>query len=164
MLRRFCRRQWREEPCSSSRGGHRPAGAAVASPKLFAVDRRSKKHLSLTFLRFSPCSRRHRYSQYLTAQVLGSDGREIRTTKSSFQHCLRSLKWLPAYRPLEGDQVERSYLLPSSVYLSSRDVHSLLGNHVCYVDISPCQFSMELGKTPAVLEISAACSRCILNE
>lgn len=54
MLSRFCRRQCREEPCGSSCGGRRPAGAAVASTKLFAVDRRTKKHLSLTFCGFPP--------------------------------------------------------------------------------------------------------------
>lgn len=87
--------------------------------------------------------------------MLSSNGKEIRSTKSSFYHNLCSLKWLPAYRPLEGDQVERNFLLPSSVYLSSSNVYSLLGNHVCYVDISPSQFSMDLGNSSAVLEISA---------
>lgn len=115
---------------------------------------------STMFVPSSGASCRHLYSQYLKAQVFSSDGRKIRTTKSSFYHYLRSLKWLPAYRPLEGDQVERTFVLPSSVYLSSRDVHGLLGNHVCYVDISPGQFSQDLGNSSAVLQVSASWSRC----
>lgn len=85
--------------------------------------------------------------------MLSRDGRQIQT-KSSFYHYLRSVKWLPAYRPMEGDQVERNFVLPSSVYLSSHDVHSLLGNHVCYVDISPSQFSTDLGNSSAVVKIA----------
>lgn len=105
------------------------------------------------FVSWSCFSCRHRYSQYLTAQVLSKDGSKIQT-KSSFYHYLHSVKWLPAYRPIEEDKVERNFVLPSSVYLSSHDVHSLLGNHVCYVDISPSQFSMDLGNSSAVVEIA----------
>lgn len=118
---------------------------------------------STMFVPSSGASCRHLYSQYLTAQVFSSDGRKIQTTKSSFYHYLRSLKWLPAYRPLEGDQVESSFVLPSSVYLSSRDVHGLLGNHVCYVDISRGQFSQDLGNSSAVLRVSASWSRCTIQ-
>lgn len=65
---------------------------------------------------------------------------------SSFYYYLRSLEWLPSYRPLEGGSVERNCLCPSAVYLSSPEVRSLLGNHVCYVDLDPCQFSKDIGK------------------
>ncbi|XP_054457346.1 uncharacterized protein wu:fj29h11 [Anoplopoma fimbria] len=87
----------------------------------------------------------HRYSQYLTAQVIDSDGQPVRSTKSSFSHFLRCLEWVPAYRPLKGEQQERKYLRPNSVYLSSPEVTSLLGTHVCYVDIDPSEFSRALG-------------------
>ncbi|XP_041829730.1 protein NO VEIN isoform X2 [Melanotaenia boesemani] len=87
----------------------------------------------------------HLYSQYLTAQVIDSDGRTIKNTKSSFYHFLCVYKWLPAYRPLEGEQQDKKYLCPSSVYLTSPEVTSLLGTHVYYVDIQPSQFSRALG-------------------
>lgn len=89
---------------------------------------------------------RHRYSQYLTAQVVDSDGRELKRTESSFYHYLCSLEWVPAYRPLEGEQQERNYLRPNSVYLSSPEVTNLLGTHVSYVDINPSEFSRAIGK------------------
>lgn len=89
---------------------------------------------------------RHHYSQYLTAQVIDSDGRPIKNTRSSFYHFLCRLEWVPAYRPLEGGQQERKYLCPNSVYISSPEVTSLLGTHVDYVDIHPSEFSRALGK------------------
>lgn len=91
-------------------------------------------------------SSRHRYSQYLTAQVVDGDGQQIKSTKSSFHHYLCFLGWVPAYRPLEGGQQERQYLPPNSVYLSSPEVIHLLGTHVFYVDINPSEFSRALGK------------------
>ncbi|KAM3591779.1 uncharacterized protein V6R79_007248 [Siganus canaliculatus] len=87
----------------------------------------------------------HGYSQYLTAEVVDSDGREIARAKSSFYHSLCSLEWVPAYRLQEGEEPERRYLCPSSVYLSSPEVSSLLGNHVCYVDLDSSKFSRALG-------------------
>lgn len=91
-------------------------------------------------------SSRHCYSQYLTAKVIDSDGQEIKSTTSSFYHFLRCLEWVPAYRPLEGEQQEKIYLRPSSVYLSSPEVKGLLGTHVSYVDIDPSRFTQALGK------------------
>ncbi|XP_034415421.1 protein NO VEIN isoform X2 [Cyclopterus lumpus] len=87
----------------------------------------------------------HRYSQFLTAQVIDSDGQPIKNTKSSFSHFLSCLEWVPAYRPMEGEQRERKYLRPNSVYLTSPEVTSLLGTHVCYVEIDPSEFSRALG-------------------
>lgn len=109
-----------------------------------------------TFLR----SCRHRYSQYLTAQVVDSDRREIRRTKSSFYHYLCCLEWVPAYQPVEGGPWERKYHRPSSVYLKSPEVNSLLGSHACYVEISPSEFSRAIGKCV----ICAVCSfNCLLT-
>ncbi|XP_074518878.1 uncharacterized protein LOC141784855 isoform X2 [Halichoeres trimaculatus] len=87
----------------------------------------------------------HRYSQYLTAQVITGDGRTIRSTRSSFYHLLCSLEWVPAYQLQEGDQRERKYLRPNSVYLTSSEIRNLLGTHVCYVDLDPSEFSRALG-------------------
>uniref|UniRef100_A0A3B4XA39 Wu:fj29h11 n=1 Tax=Seriola lalandi dorsalis TaxID=1841481 RepID=A0A3B4XA39_SERLL len=94
----------------------------------------------------------HRYSQYLTAQVIDSDGRAIKDTTSSFSHALRRLDWLPAYRPLEGDKRERKFLCPNSVYLTSPEVTDLLGTHVFYVDLDPSDFSRALGKDSISVE------------
>jgi len=102
--------------------------------------------------RFLHRSCRHRYSQYLTAQVVDSDGRSIKNTRSSFYHFLSRLEWVPAYRPLEGERQERKYLCPSSVYLTSPEVTDLLGTHVYYVDIQSSEFSRALGEyVPTVL-------------
>ncbi|KAK2885132.1 uncharacterized protein wu:fj29h11 isoform X1 [Channa argus] len=87
----------------------------------------------------------HHYSQYLTAQVVDSDGRPAKSTKSSFFHFLCHLEWVPAYRTLEGGEKERKYLCPNSVYLSLPDTTSLLGTHVNYVDLDPSEFSSALG-------------------
>lgn len=92
----------------------------------------------------------HRYSQYLTAQVIDSDGRSTKSTKSSFYHFLCRLEWVPAYRPMEGDKRERKYLCPNSVYLTSPEVTSLLGTHVCYVDMDPSEFSRALGMRESI--------------
>uniref|UniRef100_A0A3B4U8I9 Wu:fj29h11 n=1 Tax=Seriola dumerili TaxID=41447 RepID=A0A3B4U8I9_SERDU len=92
----------------------------------------------------------HRYSQFLTAQVIDSDGRAIKDTTSSFSHALRRLDWLPAYRPLEGDKRERKFLCPNSVYLTSPEVTSLLGTHVFYVDLDPSDFSRALGMRQSI--------------
>ncbi|MEQ2224045.1 hypothetical protein ILYODFUR_003396 [Ilyodon furcidens] len=87
----------------------------------------------------------HRYSQYLTAQVIDGDDRPIKNTRSSFYHLLSSLEWVPAYRPVEEEKQERKYLCPSSVYLTSPEVTSLLGTHTFYVDIRSSNFSRALG-------------------
>nr|XP_040032429.1 protein NO VEIN isoform X2 [Gasterosteus aculeatus aculeatus] len=92
----------------------------------------------------------HRYSQYLTAQVIGADGQSIKSTKSSFCHFLSCLEWVPAYRPLEGEQRERKYLRPNAVYLASPEVTRLLGTHVHYVDIDPSEFSRALGMRQSI--------------
>ncbi|KAI4801184.1 hypothetical protein KUCAC02_000109 [Chaenocephalus aceratus] len=94
----------------------------------------------------------HRYSQYIKAQVLGSDGHPVKSTKSSFYHFLCNLEWVPAYRPLEGDQQDRKYLRPNSVYLASREVIGLLGTHVCYVEMDPSEFSRTLGMRQSISE------------
>lgn len=86
----FCRRQWREEPCSSSCRGRRPAGAAVASPKLFAVDRWSKKRLSLTFPVFPLFSQTP-----LLAVPDGSGARQRREGDQENQVLLSALPALP---------------------------------------------------------------------
>ncbi|XP_028998254.2 uncharacterized protein wu:fj29h11 [Betta splendens] len=87
----------------------------------------------------------HHYSQYLTAQVIDSDERPVKSARSSFYHLLCRLDWMPAYRPVEGGGQERKYLCPNSVYISSPEVTSLLGTHVDYVDIHPSEFSRALG-------------------
>ncbi|XP_058477566.1 uncharacterized protein wu:fj29h11 isoform X2 [Solea solea] len=87
----------------------------------------------------------HHYSQYLTAQVIDSDGRPIKSTNSSFFHFLCRLAWVPAHRQLEGDQCERKFLSPNSVFLTSPEVNGLLGNHVHYVDIDASEFTRDLG-------------------
>ncbi|XP_056285066.1 uncharacterized protein wu:fj29h11 isoform X2 [Pseudoliparis swirei] len=92
----------------------------------------------------------HRYSQFLTAQVIDRDGQPIKSTKSSFSHFLSCLEWVPAYRPMEGEQRERKYLRPNSVYLTSPEITSLLGIHVCYVDIDPSEFSRALGMRQSI--------------
>ncbi|XP_036073145.1 protein NO VEIN isoform X3 [Oryzias melastigma] len=87
----------------------------------------------------------HLYSQFLTAQVIDSNGRPIRNTKSSFHHLLCSLEWIPAYQQQEGEQLEKTFLRPGSVYLSLPEVTSLLGTHVFYVDLNSSGFSRALG-------------------
>ncbi|XP_026207843.1 uncharacterized protein wu:fj29h11 isoform X2 [Anabas testudineus] len=87
----------------------------------------------------------HHYSQYLTAQVIDSDGRPVKSIKSSFYYFLCRLEWVPAYRLLEGGKQERKYLCPNSVYLRSPEVTDVLGTHVDYVDIDPSEFSRALG-------------------
>ncbi|RVE59880.1 hypothetical protein OJAV_G00193380 [Oryzias javanicus] len=86
----------------------------------------------------------HHYSQFLTAQVIDSNGRPIRNTKSSFHHLLCSLEWIPAYQQQEGEPLEK-FLRPGSVYLSLPEVISLLGTHVFYVDLNSSRFSKDLG-------------------
>ncbi|XP_035998446.1 protein NO VEIN isoform X3 [Fundulus heteroclitus] len=92
----------------------------------------------------------HRYSQYLTAQVIDGDGRPTKNTRSSFYHLLCSLEWVPAYHQVEDGKPERGYLCPSSVYLTSPEVTSLLGTHVFYVDIRSSDFSRALGMRETV--------------
>lgn len=99
---------------------------------------------------------RHRYSQYLTAEVIDSNGRPIKDTNSSFYHCLRCLEWVPAYRPLEGGKSDKKYLCPNSVYLPSEEVTSLLGTHVHYIDstdVDLSDFSQALGKDWSLMVI-----------
>ncbi|XP_061564141.1 uncharacterized protein wu:fj29h11 isoform X2 [Cololabis saira] len=92
----------------------------------------------------------HRYSQYLTAQVLDGEGRPVKNTRSSFYHFLCRLEWVPAYRAQEGQEQERKFLRPSSVYLTSPEVSDLLGTHVYYVDMDSSDFSRALGMNETV--------------
>uniref|UniRef100_A0A3P9JKB7 Wu:fj29h11 n=1 Tax=Oryzias latipes TaxID=8090 RepID=A0A3P9JKB7_ORYLA len=92
----------------------------------------------------------HLYSQFLTAQVIDSNGRPIRNTKSSFHHLLCSLEWIPAYREQEGEQQEKKCLCPGSVYLPLPEVTRLLGTHVFYVDLNSSEFSRALGNHASV--------------
>ncbi|XP_060951191.1 uncharacterized protein wu:fj29h11 [Limanda limanda] len=92
----------------------------------------------------------HKYSQYLTAQLVDSDGRTIKNTNSSFYYSLCRLEWVPAHRPLEGGEQERKYLCPNSVYLTSPEVSKLLGTHVYYVDIDASEFSRALGMRQSI--------------
>lgn len=78
--------------------------------------------------------------------MIDSNGRPIRNTKSSFHHLLCSLEWIPAYQQQEGEQLEKTFLRPGSVYLSLPEVTSLLGTHVFYVDLNSSGFSRALGK------------------
>ncbi|XP_061561757.1 uncharacterized protein wu:fj29h11 isoform X5 [Phycodurus eques] len=87
----------------------------------------------------------HGYSQYLTAQVIDRDARPIRTAKSSFYHFLCRLKWMPAFRPQEGEKTEIKYLCPNTVYLNAPEITYLLGTHVYYVNMDPSEFSKTLG-------------------
>ena len=103
-------------------------------------------YYSTSDLTYNHLSSRHRYSQYVKAQVLDSNGHPVKSTKSSFYHFLCNLEWVPAYRPLEGDQKDRKYLRPNSVYLASPEIIRLLGTHVCYVEMDPSEFSRTLGK------------------
>uniref|UniRef100_A0A3Q2Y8U5 Wu:fj29h11 n=1 Tax=Hippocampus comes TaxID=109280 RepID=A0A3Q2Y8U5_HIPCM len=93
----------------------------------------------------------HRYSQYLTAQVLDRDARPIRTTKSSFYHFLCRLKWMPAFRPQEGEKTEMTYLCPNAIYLNAPEINNLLGTHVYYVNMEPSEFTKSLGKNLSCL-------------
>ncbi|XP_053269146.1 uncharacterized protein wu:fj29h11 [Pleuronectes platessa] len=92
----------------------------------------------------------HKYSQYLTAQLVDSDGRTIKNTNSSFYYSLCRLEWVPAHRPLEGGEQERKYLCPSSVYLTSPEVSKLLGTHVYYVDMDASEFTRALGMRQSI--------------
>ncbi|XP_077481497.1 uncharacterized protein LOC144092518 isoform X3 [Stigmatopora argus] len=87
----------------------------------------------------------HRYSQYLTAQVIDRDARPIRTTKSSFYHFLCSLKWMPCFRQQENEKEEIQYLCPNTVYLNEPEITKLLGTHVYYAPMEPSKFSQDLG-------------------
>ncbi|KAJ7984929.1 hypothetical protein DPEC_G00359850 [Dallia pectoralis] len=93
-----------------------------------------------------------KYSQYLTAQLIDSEGRPTKTTKSSFFHFLSNLPWVPAYRLEAGTEGGRKaeYLCPNTVYLFSPAVHSLLGSHTSYLDMTPSQFTRTLGMKNSV--------------
>lgn len=90
--------------------------------------------------------RSDRYSQYLTAQVISSEGQPITSTKSSFLHLLSHLPWVPAYHLQPGGGQEVEYLCPNSIYLFSPEVHGLLGTHVRYLDMRPSELTQALGK------------------
>lgn len=89
---------------------------------------------------------REKYSQYLSARVLDSQGRTLKDAKSSFYYHLTQMAWVPAYKPTQDGKNSVEYLIPNRVYLFSDKVHSLLGSHVCYVDLNPSQFSSAVGK------------------
>ena len=80
--------------------------------------------------------------------MIDSEGRLIKSTKSSFFHFLSCLPWVPAYCLQAGAEGGRKaeYLCPNSVYLYSPEVHNLLGTHVSYIDMTPSEFTRTLGK------------------
>ncbi|MCI4384121.1 hypothetical protein PGIGA_G00034980 [Pangasianodon gigas] len=92
-----------------------------------------------------------KYAQYLSAQVLDSQGRTLRDTKSSFYYHLTQLAWVPAYKPTQDGKHVQEYLIPNRVYLFSDKVHNLLGSHVCYVNLDPSEFSRAVGMKHTVL-------------
>ncbi|XP_035259283.1 protein NO VEIN isoform X1 [Anguilla anguilla] len=87
-----------------------------------------------------------RYSQYVNAQVLGGEGRNL-ISKSSFFHFLTSLPWVPAERiePGNFDKSSVEYLRPSAVHLYSPELYKQLGIHVSYVKMDPSEFSNTVG-------------------
>ncbi|KAI5103031.1 hypothetical protein C0J45_6612 [Silurus meridionalis] len=87
-----------------------------------------------------------KYAQYLSAQVVDSQGRTIRDTKSSFYFHLTQLTWVPAYKFTHDGKQLVDYLLPNRVYLFSDKVHKLLGSHVYYANLDPSEFSRAIGK------------------
>lgn len=89
---------------------------------------------------------REKYAQYLSAQVLDSQGHSLRDVKSSFYYHLTQLAWVPAYKPMQDGKHVVEYLIPNRVYLFSEAVHLLLGSHVCYVKLDPSEFSRAVGK------------------
>lgn len=109
---------------------------------------------------FFPRWSRHRYSQYLTAQVIDSDGRPTKSTRSSFYHFLCRLEWVAAYRPQEGGQQETKYLCPNSVYLTSPEITDVLGTHVYYVKLDPSEFSRALGKNESSAHLWCLSNGC----
>lgn len=92
------------------------------------------------------CVFREKYAQYLSAQVLDSQGGTPRDVKSSFYHHLTQLAWVPACKPTQDGRGIIENLIPNKVYLSSEKVHSLLGSHVYYVNLDPSEFSRAVGK------------------
>ncbi|XP_053540833.1 uncharacterized protein wu:fj29h11 isoform X2 [Ictalurus punctatus] len=86
-----------------------------------------------------------KYAQYLSAQVLDSQGGTLRDVKSSFYHHLTQLAWVPACKPTQDGRGIIENLIPNKVYLSSEKVHSLLGSHVYYVNLDPSEFSRAVG-------------------
>ncbi|KAJ8413728.1 hypothetical protein AAFF_G00082350 [Aldrovandia affinis] len=88
-----------------------------------------------------------RYSQYLSVQVLDSQGRHLKDAKSSFLHFLTSLPWVPADRiqPWNSDKRSVEYLCPSAVHLYSHELYRQLGIHVSYVSVEPSEFSRAVG-------------------
>lgn len=89
---------------------------------------------------------REKYTQYLSAEILDSQGRSLKEAKSSFLYHLTQLAWVPAYKPTQDGKNIVEYLIPNRVYLFSDKVHSLLGSHVCYVSLDPSEFSRAVGK------------------
>ncbi|XP_028332404.1 uncharacterized protein LOC114481634 isoform X2 [Gouania willdenowi] len=92
----------------------------------------------------------HCYSKFLTAQVIDSNGHPTKSTKSSFYHYLCRLDWVPAHRPQQGGRIERKFLCPSSVYLTSTEVCDLLGTHVSYINLDSSTFTRDLGMRETV--------------
>ncbi|XP_046709697.1 protein NO VEIN-like isoform X1 [Silurus meridionalis] len=86
-----------------------------------------------------------KYAQYLSAQVLDSQGRTLRDTKSSFYFHLTQLTWVPAFKPTHDEKQLVEYLRPNRVYLFSDKVHKLLGSHVYYANLDPSEFSRAIG-------------------
>ncbi|KAG7491801.1 hypothetical protein MATL_G00007700 [Megalops atlanticus] len=93
-----------------------------------------------------------RYLQYLSAQVLDTQGQHLRDAKSSFIHYLTTLPWVPAVRRQPGnlDKTIVEYLCPNAVHLHSPELYSLLGIHVSYVFMNPSDFSVRIGMKHSV--------------
>lgn len=89
---------------------------------------------------------REKYAQYLSTQLLDSQGRTLREVKSSFYYHLTKLAWVPANKLTQDGRDNVEYLKPNKVYIFSEEVHSLLGSHVCYVSLNLSEFSRAIGK------------------
>uniref|UniRef100_A0A8C4TJJ4 Wu:fj29h11 n=1 Tax=Erpetoichthys calabaricus TaxID=27687 RepID=A0A8C4TJJ4_ERPCA len=90
-----------------------------------------------------------RFSQYLKAHVLDSQGQKINETRSSFVFHLMTMPWIPVRTTAHGsshaDKVE--FLNPNKVYLQSEELYKLLGAHVKYIPIylNPSDFAVSIG-------------------
>ncbi|XP_039595107.1 protein NO VEIN [Polypterus senegalus] len=90
-----------------------------------------------------------RFSQYLKAHVLDSQGQKINETRSSFVFYLMTMPWIPVRNTAHGsshaNKVE--FLNPYKVYLQSEELYKLLGAHVKYIPIylNPSDFAVSIG-------------------
>ncbi|XP_043085921.1 protein NO VEIN [Puntigrus tetrazona] len=117
-----------------------------------SADSKLQQRLALISLLDKNWDTGEKYSQYLRVQVCDSQGRSVREARSSFYHHLTQLSWVPARRPLWDESRPVSYLQPKSVYISSVEVHQLLGSHVDHVHgaQTPSEFTRAIGMRHAV--------------